>query len=234
MAYIVVSFGMKIAIIEDSPQLSYQIRNLLTEHKYLARVFRDGASAMDHVPHEQFDLCLVDVNLPDINGYELVKKLREHCPDILVIFLTVRDSISDKIRGFEVGGDDYLTKPFESIELLARIKALLKRTGTRVPDMIEIDDIKINMDNQTIVYKDKEMDLTVKEFQILEHLVRNRGVIISKDRLGEIIWDDPAEMSDNIVAVYVGKLRKKLDDLTGKKFIRTLKNKGYLFDAGNN
>lgn len=225
---------MKIAVIEDSPQLSYQIRNLLTEHKYLARVFRDGESALEHVPHEQFDLCLVDVNLPDINGYDLVKKIRELSPNILVIFLTVRDSISDKIRGFEAGGDDYLTKPFESIELLARIKALLKRTSTRLPDLIEVGELKINLANQTILHKNKEVDLTVKEFQILEHLIRNRGVIVPKDRLGEIIWDDPSEMSDNIVAVYVGKLRKKLDELTGKAYIRTLKNKGYMFDATTN
>jgi DNA-binding response OmpR family regulator len=221
---------MKIAIIEDSPYLSYQIRNILTENKYIARIFRDGKSALEHVPTEEFDLCLVDVNLPDINGYQLVKKLRASCPDVLVIFLTVRDSIADKIEGFEAGGDDYLSKPFEIPELLARIKALLKRKGTRTADIVQVGELAINYDNQTVLFQNQNIDLSVKEFQILEYLLRNKGVIITKDRLGDLIWDDPYELSENIISVYMGKLRKKLLQVTGKPYISTVKNKGYIVD----
>ena len=221
---------MKIAIIEDSPHLSYQIRNLLNEHKYITRVFRDGLSAVKHVPSEEFDLCLVDVNLPDINGYEVCKRIRSACPDMLIIFLTVRDSVTDKIKGFEAGGDDYLAKPFEIPELLARVKALLKRKGVRQADTEQFGELMVNHDNQTITFQDKEVNLSIKEFHILDYLLRNKGLIVTKDTLGDLVWDNPYELSENIVAVYIGKIRKKLKSLTGNEYIKTVKNKGYLID----
>lgn len=168
---------MKIAVIEDSPHLSYQIRQILTENKYIVRTYKEGKTAIAHVPSEEFDLCLVDVNLPDMTGYEVCKKIRAACPDILIIFLTVRDSIEDKVKGFDAGADDYLTKPFEIPELLARIKALLKRKGERTPVIEEINGLVINYDNQTVEYKGTVIDLSLKEFHILEYLI-------------EKYWDD--------------------------------------------
>ena len=221
---------MKIAVIEDSPQLSFQIRNILNNQKYIVKTFKDGRSAVRDIPVEEFDLCLIDINLPDMSGYEVCQKLRSSTPDMLIIFLTVRDSIDDKIKGFEAGADDYLTKPFEIPELLARIKALLKRKGGRQADIEEFGGLSINYDNQTVEYTGLTIDLSVKEFHILEYLLRNAGIIITKDTIGDLIWDNAYELSENIVAVYIGKIRKKLKKATGKQYIKTIKNKGYMIE----
>ncbi len=218
---------MKICIIEDSKSLLYTLKRLLIEDKYIVRGFEDPLEALQIISTEEFDLFVVDVNLPNIDGYEAAKRIRAYRADTPILFLTVRDSLADKIKGFEAGGDDYLTKPFEPAELLARIKALLRRKVVEHSERIEIDGLVIDVDHKNVLFNEKEIPLSLTEFQILEFLGRHQGITLDKDRIANMIWEDPYEMSINLVAVYIGKLRKKLEEHTGNPVIKTIRGFGY-------
>ena len=218
---------MKICVIEDSKSLLYTLKRLLIEDKYIVRGFEDPLEALKTIATEEFDCFVVDVNLPNLDGYETAKRIRTFRSDIPILFLTVRDSLADKIKGFEAGGDDYLTKPFEPAELLARVKALLRRKVVEHTEKIEIDGLVIDVDHKSVIFADKEIPLSLTEFQILEFLGRHRGVTLDKDRIANMIWPDPYEMSINLVAVYIGKLRKKLEEYTGSPIIKTIRGFGY-------
>lgn len=219
---------MKICIVEDSKSLLYSLKKLLVEQKYVVRGFEEPAEALKVIPGEEYDLFILDVNLPEISGYDLAKKIRKYHPVTPIMFLTVRDSIEDKIIGFESGGDDYITKPFEPAELIARIKALLRRKVLDHNEELEHEGLVINVDDKQVFYEGDEVELTLTEFQILEYLMRNTGKVVDKDRVASMIWDDPFEMSPNLVSVYVSKLRKKLSKISqGKEMIKTIKGFGY-------
>ncbi len=218
---------MKICIIEDSKSLLYTLKRLLIEDKYIVRGFEDPLEAIKTVSTEDFDLYIVDINLPNLNGYDTCIKIREYHPDAPIMILTVRDKLDDKIKGFEAGADDYLTKPFEPPELLARVKALLRRKQTDHNQTISIGYVVIDVDDKVVKVKDEEIRLSVTEFQILEYLARNQGRTLGKDRIASMIWEDPYEMSSNLVAIYIGKLRKKLEDTTGEPMIQTIRGFGY-------
>ncbi len=219
---------MKICIVEDSKSLLYSLKQLLIEEKYVVRGFDSPKEALQVIPGEEFDLFMLDVNLPDMTGYELASKVREYHPTSAIMFLTVRDSIEDKITGFEAGADDYITKPFEPAELIARVKALLRRKVMEHQEELNFDNLKLNVEDKQVYYKDEELSLTLTEFQILEYLMRNIGKVIDKDRIASMIWDDPFEMSPNLVSVYVSKLRKKIEEISGgHEVIKTVKGFGY-------
>ena len=218
---------MKICIIEDSKSLLYTLKRLLVEDKYIVRGFEDPLEALKVIATEEFDLYVVDVNLPNQDGYETVLKIRKYHPDAPIMFLTVRDTLNDKIRGFEAGADDYLTKPFEPAELLARIKALLRRKVVDYVSTIEVGEISIDTENKRVLFNDNEITLSVTEFQILEYLARHRGRTLGRDKIANMIWEDPYEMSSNLVAIYVGKLRRKLEQATGDPMIQTIRGFGY-------
>lgn len=225
---------MKICIVEDSKSLLYTLKRLLTQEKYIVRGFTDPQDALKEIRTEEFDLFLIDVNLPNISGYELCAEIRKVHPDKPIVFLTVRDSLEDKIKGFEVGADDYLVKPFASAELIVRIKSILKRKLNNKSEIIKVGDLILDVDSKQIKYidttknpSDIEIPLSLTEFQILEYLMRHSGQSIDKDRIASIIWEDPYELSINLVAVYIGKLRKKLKKFTNNEFIKTVRGFGY-------
>lgn len=219
---------MKICIVEDSKSLLFSLKKLLTEEQYVVRGFETPKEALKVIPSEDFDLFMLDVNLPDMTGYELAQKIRTYHPDCAIMFLTVRDSIEDKISGFEAGADDYITKPFEPAELLARVKALLRRKVLNHAEELVYQELRLNVEDKLVFYGTKEVPLTLTEFQILEFLLRNTGKVIDKDRIASMVWEDPFEMSPNLVSVYVSKLRKKLDDYSNNAgIIRTVKGFGY-------
>lgn len=225
--YLKITDHMKICIVEDSKGLLYSLKQLLTEEKYIVRGFYSPKEALKVIPGEEYDLFILDVNLPEINGYDLGKKIRSYHPNSAILFLTVRDSLQDKISGFEAGADDYIIKPFEPTELIMRIKALLRRKILDQNDELEYEGLKVLPDDKQVKYKEKELHLSLTEFQILEYLLRNKGKPVDKDRIAGMIWEDPFEMSPNLVSVYVSKLRKKLEKATRKPFIKTIKGFGY-------
>jgi DNA-binding response OmpR family regulator len=218
---------MKICLIEDSKSLIFTLKTLLKAEKYVVRSFEDPIEAIKEAATEEFDLFIVDVNLPNLDGYETAKRVRKYHTDTPILFLTVRDELSDKIKGFEAGGDDYLTKPFETEELLARIKALLKRKAIKRTEKLSVAGLDIDIDQRKVTYQDKEIPLSVIELQILEYLAQNHGQTIDKDRIANRIWEDPYEMSPNLVAMYISKLRKKMLDYTGEERIVTSRGFGY-------
>jgi len=218
---------MKLCLVEDSKSLLFSLKKLLAEEKYIVRGFESPKEALNIIPGEEYDLFILDVNLPEISGYELARKIRVYHPETPIMFLTVRDSLEDKIAGFEAGADDYLAKPFEPMELIARIKALLKRKVLDHQELLEHKGIQLNVDEKIVECNGQEIILTLTEFQILEYLMRNQGKAIDKDRIASMIWEDPFELSPNLVSVYVSKLRKKLDQHTNEPVIKTIKGFGY-------
>jgi DNA-binding response OmpR family regulator len=219
---------MKICIVEDSKSLLFSLKKLMAEQKYVVRGFELPSEALKVIPSEEFDLFMLDVNLPETNGYELAQKIRKYNQHSPIMFLTVRDSIDDKILGFEAGADDYITKPFEPAELIARVKALLRRKVMDQSEALEFSGLKLNVEDKQVYFGEIEIPLTLTEFQILEYLMRNIGKVVDKDRVASMIWEDPFEMSPNLVSVYVSKLRKKLESYTkGIEIIKTIKGFGY-------
>ncbi|HQB78055.1 MAG TPA: response regulator transcription factor, partial [Tenuifilaceae bacterium] len=177
-----------------------------------------------------FDIILLDVILPNVNGYELCSRIRQQQIQTPIIMLTALGATYDKISGFDAGADDYLVKPFEFIELLARIKALLKRTSiaTLPQNILKVADLELNLNTKTARRGNRTIDLTAKEFLLLEFLMRNKGIVVSRAEIAEQVWEVKFDTGTNIVDVYINILRKKIDNDFSRKLIRTKIGMGYL------
>jgi len=220
---------MKILIIEDEPQVVDFLRKGLSEKGYEIEFAFDGQTGERLALKGDFDLVILDVVLPCINGYELCKRIRAKGLSIPVLMLTALSATSDKVSGFDAGADDYLVKPFEFDELLARIKALARRSSGMIETskVIKIADLILNLNMKSAIRNDKNIELTGKEFELLELLMRSAGRVISRAEIAEKIWDIRFDTGTNVVDVYISILRKKIDRDFEQKLIHTKVGLGY-------
>ena len=222
---------MKILIVEDEPKVASFIKKGLEENNYEAEIAYDGISAEKLVRSNRYDLFLIDIIIPGINGLELCKKLKNINPNIPVLMLTALGTTDDKIIGFEAGANDYLVKPFEFRELLARVKVLLKKpdqSQERVNSLI-VGDVELDLDRKVARRGNSAIELTAKEFSLLEYFMRNSGRVLSRVDIAEKVWDIKFDFGTNVVDVYVNFLRKKIDKGYDKKMIHTRVGFGYVF-----
>jgi two-component system, OmpR family, copper resistance phosphate regulon response regulator CusR len=221
---------MKILVVEDEPKVAEFIKDGLEAQEYEVDLAADGRTGRDKAIRQSYDLIILDVNLPYINGFEVCKTIRERHITTPVIMLTALGTTDDKILGFDSGVDDYLVKPFEFRELLARIKALYKRaTPTEnAPKMLEIGDLSMNLEDKTVIRAGQKILLTAKEFGLLEYFIKNRGKVVSRADIAADVWDIHFDTGTNVIDVYVNFLRKKVDKDFPKKLIHTMVGMGYI------
>ncbi len=221
-----------ILIVEDEEKVATFIKKGLQTQNFIAEIAETGKDALQLLESKPFDLVILDIGLPDISGLEICKKIRETNTKIPILMLTALGSVSDKLSGFEVGADDYLVKPFDFMELLVRVKALLKRTLERpsaeVESMIQVADLQLDLKEKVARRNNTVISLTAKEFNLLEYLMRNKGRVVSKIDIAEKVWDINFDTGTNFIEVYVNYLRKKIDKESSNKLIHTIVGMGYM------
>ena len=219
---------MKILIIEDDKILSDTIKQCICKLYDTEQAF-DGYDGYMMANENIYDIIILDLMLPEMSGYEVIKKLRENKVYTPVLILTAKDGIDDKIKGFEYGADDYLVKPFERRELIARLEAIIRRTnGSYQKDLLEFKDIKLNLKKRSVLIKDKEINLQGKQFDILEYLIHSKNTIITKEQIFEKIWGFDSETTTTVVEVYTSGLIKVLKEYGKDKYIKTIRGVGYM------
>ena len=225
-------FLPKILIIEDEPKVATFIKNCLEEHQFIAEIAYDGLLAERMIMQFDYDLLILDVIIPYMNGIELCKRIKATKPNLRILMLTALGTTEDKIIGFDAGADDYLVKPFEFRELLARIKAIMKRSSGRdySGNKIIVSDLELDLDRKTATRGGVTINLTAKEFMLLEYLMRNKGRVVSRVDIAEKVWEITFDTGTNLVDVYINILRKKIDRNFPNKLIHTRIGMGYIFE----
>ena len=222
---------MRLLVIEDERKIARVITESLKREKYAVDAAYDGEEGFNLADSQPYDLLIVDRMLPGLEGAEIVKKLRENGKNMPILFLTALSTTEDKTLGLDVGADDYLTKPFAIDELLARVRALLRRPPIQQPDILKIDDLKIDKQQQTVTRAGKNIDLTNKEYALLEYLIQHPNQILSKETLIDHVWDFDADILPNNVEAYIKNLRQKIDKPFKKQLIKTVRGFGYRIEA---
>jgi len=219
----------KILIIEDEPKVSLFIKMGLEENNFVADIAYDGMRGKEMLFKGNYDFLILDLNLPLMSGYDVCKEAREKNIAIPILMLTALGTTEDKLNGFEIGADDYLVKPFEFRELLARIKALLKRSNQNLTlgSVLRIADLELNTETKLVKRQGDIIELTAKEFSLLELFMRNEGKVISRSEIAEKIWDINFDTGTNVIDVYINFLRKKIDKKYAQKLIHTYIGMGY-------
>jgi two-component system, OmpR family, copper resistance phosphate regulon response regulator CusR len=214
--------GNRILIVEDEQRLAEIIKKQLSETGFIADIASDGYLGKTMIERTNYDLVILDINLPLINGYELCKEIRKTQSYIPIIMLTAFSTTENKLVGFDSGADDYVTKPFDFRELLARIKVFLKRSEIFKPEaLLQIADLEMDLEKKTVIRAGKKIDLTSKEFALLETFLKNKDKILSREFIIEKVWNLDFETGTNIIDVYVNYLRKKIDIHFDSKLIHT-------------
>lgn len=223
---------MRILIVEDEVRLADALGEIMREAKYMADVVYDGDDGFSYALSDQYDVVILDVMLPGIDGFQIVKQLRAEKIEVPVLMLTARDEVRDKVMGLDKGADDYMTKPFVKEELLARIRALTRRQGEVILEELNYQDLTLALSANDLWCKGKSVHLGYKEFEILKILMSNPRMIISKDTLITKVWGMEADVEDNNVEAYISFLRKKLSFLGSQVAILTIRKVGYRLEAG--
>jgi two-component system copper resistance phosphate regulon response regulator CusR len=221
---------IKILLVEDEKKIASALKKGLEEQGFYVMEAFDGAIGEKLFLNNQFDLVILDINLPEINGYTLSRIIRQRNQSIPILMLTALGTVDDKLEGFDAGADDYLVKPFEFKELLARIKTLLKRTikGFSATSTLRIGDLEMNLDSKEVFRAGNKILLTAKEFQLLEYLIRNKGRVLSRADIAGQVWDIGFDTGTNVIDVYINFLRKKIDKDFSSKLIHTQIGMGYV------
>ncbi|MFN3446132.1 MAG: response regulator transcription factor [Bacteroidia bacterium] len=224
---------MKILVIEDEPKVASFIKQGLEEQSNNVTIAYDGFFGHKLATENEFDVIVLDLMIPYMNGLELCKKLREEGIKTPILMLTALGTTDDKVTGLETGADDYLVKPFEFKELVARIRALSKRyTDTvQLPKILKVADLEMNLDEKSVRRSGKSIDLTAKEFSLLEFLLRNKNRVVSRAEISEKVWDIHFDTGTNVIDVYVNFLRKKVDKEFDRKLIQTMVGMGYVIKS---
>lgn len=221
---------IKILLVEDEKKIAAALKTGMEEQGFYVVVAYDGTMGEKLFNTYKFDLVILDINLPDLNGYALSRIIRQKKQNIPILMLTALGTVEDKIEGFEAGADDYLVKPFAFKELLVRIKSLLRRTATNLPisHILRVADLEINLDSKEITRAGNRISLTAKEFQLLEYLVRNKNKVVSRADIAGKVWDIGFDTGTNVIDVYINFLRKKIDKDYPVKLIHTQIGMGYI------
>ena len=214
-------------ILEDERHLAEALRQIMLEQKYKADIVYDGEDGFEYAMSNAYDAIILDIMLPGQNGFEVVRKLRAEKNNVPILLLTAKDEISDKVKGLDCGADDYMTKPFSPEELLARIRAMMRRQGDVVFDEIKFANLSLNISMRTLNCGEKSMHLAYKEFEILRLLINKPKVIVPKEDIIIKVWGADAEADDNNVEAYISFLRKKLNFLGSEAKIKTIRKVGY-------
>jgi DNA-binding response OmpR family regulator len=223
---------MRLLLVEDEKKVADFVARGLRAEGYAVDVAEDGPSGWAKAASTEYDLIVLDLMLPGMSGTELLRRLRSKGIPAAVLVLTARDGTKDKVENFEAGADDYLTKPFAFAELLVRVKALLRRPPAARSQVLRVDDLEVDRLTRQVRRGGKRIDLTAKEFALLEYLTANAGRVLSRTMIVEHVWDESFESLTNIVDVYVKHLRTKVDEPFPSKLIRTVRGAGYcLSDA---
>lgn len=218
---------MKILVVEDEKDLNRVITKHLKKNNYSVDSCFDGEQALDYVLYGEYDLIITDIMMPKIDGYEFIKQLRVKGNSTPVIMLTAKDSLDNKILGLDSGADDYIVKPFEFDELLARIRVLMRRNYGFATNIIQVDDVVLDISKKQVTRSGESIVLTGKEYEVLEYLFKNKTGIISREQILNHVWDYDYEGVSNIIDVIVKNIRKKLDVGSKKPIIHTKRGLGY-------
>ena len=218
---------MKILVVEDERDLNRIITKHLKKNNYSVDSCFDGQEALDFISYSEYDLIITDIMMPNVDGYEFIDKLRANKNNIPVIMLTAKDTLEDKIVGLDSGADDYIVKPFEFDELLARIRVLMRRNYGLATNIIQIEEVTLDLAKKQVTKSGEIIDLTGKEYEVLEYLMKNKGSILSRDQILNHVWDYEYEGASNIVDVIIKNIRKKLDRGEGNTIIYTKRGLGY-------
>lgn len=223
---------MKILLVEDEDRLASFIRKGISAEGYEVEIAYDGRMGLSLFRKNSYDIILLDVNLPHINGFELCQLIRADNESVPVLMLTALDSLADKADGFNAGADDYLAKPFEFQELLLRLRALTRRSGTKQKQILRLADLELNLDTKTVTRAGQRIDLTTREYSLMEYLMLNKGKIISRVDISERVWSLDFDSSTNVIDVYISYLRKKIDKGFSTKLLHTIVGMGYVLREG--
>jgi two-component system, OmpR family, copper resistance phosphate regulon response regulator CusR len=223
---------VKILVVEDESKTAAYLRRGLTENGFAVDVARHGEEGLHRALTGDYDLLILDVMLPQRDGWSLLQELTLHGRRTPVLFLSARDTVGDRVKGLELGADDYLVKPFAFSELLARVQSILRRRSAPGPEKLLIADLEIDLVRQRATRAGVRLDLTPKEFTLLALFVRRQGEVLSRRLLAEIVWDLRDEGESNVVDVHVRRLRSKVDDPFECKLIQTVRGAGYVCQAG--
>jgi two-component system, OmpR family, response regulator PhoP len=223
---------MRILVVEDEPTLRDQLERELRSQDYTVDATSDGKEALYFATDYPFDAAVVDLGLPGLSGLELITQLRAKGSRLPILILTARGRWQDKVQGLEAGADDYLTKPFQTEELLARLKALLRRAAGAAQDVLQCGPVTLNLSAQQVSLNGIEIELTSFEYRLLEHLARARGRVLSKDELAAHLYPHDEERDSNVIEVLIGRLRRKLDPEGTLQPVETLRGRGYRFTLG--
>ena len=219
---------MRILIVEDEKKVAAFIKKGLEEETYAVDVAYDGEEGLFLASESQFDLIILDLMLPKLDGLEVLSKLREKKVATAILLLTAKDSVEDKVTGLNKGADDYLTKPFAFSELLARVRSLLRRGSADAKTLLQVGDLTLDLVTHKVKRDNVEMELTGKEYSLLEYFMRNEGKVLTRTMIAEHVWDYNFDTFTNVIDVYINHLRKKIDKDYPKKILHTLRGVGYV------
>lgn len=218
---------MRLLLVEDEKKVASLVVRGLEAERFAVDVAADGRRAVELANTYQYDLIILDLMLPEMSGTEVLQRIRQKDSHVPVLVLTARDALGDKVRHFEIGADDYLTKPFAFAELIVRVKALLRRGAVSRANVLRVGDLELDRLSQQVRRAGKRIELTAKEYALLEYLMANAGRVVSRAMIIEHVWDQSFDGATNIVDVYVRHLRNKVDEQHERKLIRTARGVGY-------
>jgi DNA-binding response OmpR family regulator len=221
---------MRILLVEDDSRMANVIAKGLRENSYAVDVVHDGERGLYQTSINDYDVIVLDVLLPFRDGYEVCRELRLRGNTTPILMLTARATIDDRVNGFDAGADDYLTKPFSFRELLARVHALLRRNAHLRPDVLQIGDLIVDSISHRVSRANREVQLTAKEYALLEYLARRAGQLVSRAEIAAHVWDDTFDPFSNTIEVYMNRLRRKIDDNHSIKLLHTRRGEGYMLD----
>ena len=224
---------MRILVVEDEQRMANVIAKGLRESSYAVDVAEDGDAALYQASINDYDLIVLDVLLPRRDGFEVCRALRARGNSTPILMLTARATVDDRVSGFDAGADDYLTKPFSFREFLARVRALLRRDSQLRPEVYQLDDLIVDSASHRVSRATREIELTAKEYALLEFLARRAGQLVSRTEIAAHVWDDSFDPFSNTIEVYMNRLRKKIDDPHTVKLLHTRRGEGYILESRN-
>ena len=219
---------MKILLAEDEVDLNNVVTRYLKKNGYSIDSVLDGEEALDYLEYGEYDLVILDIMMPKVDGFEVIKKLRNKGNHTSILMLTARDNADDKVKGLDLGADDYIVKPFDFNELLARIRAVVRRKHGNSSNKLVIGDLILDTSEKSVTRAGKQIELTGKEYEVLEYLMQSKNRILSREQIKEHVWDFDYEGDSNIIDVLIKNIRKKIDIEDGKQIIYTKRGLGYV------
>jgi len=223
--------AVRILLVEDELKVASFIRSALEEQSYAVDVSHDGEEGYDLAESTDYDLIVLDIMLPKVDGFQVLRRLRTRKPALPVLILTARGSVEDRVRGLDLGADDYLVKPFALAELIARVRALLRRGVREVVNDLRIDDLVLDAARRRVTRAGKPIDLSNKEYSLLEYLMRNANHVVTRSMIAEHVWDASFDSFTNVIDVYINHLRNKIDRNAPRKLIQSVRGVGYRLSA---